>query len=174
VNAAYQLGEGQGAAVSSVYTVDAGRRFTVNVAGEIGGDKDVSVRLSSGSPFLAERPMYFGFQAEGGSITGGHCVIGTPSLYKECFFAEGYTGSGFEEYLCLQNPGSDTATVEVDYYTEEAGALPAKTVSIPPGTRLTVCVNDHAGPGYRLSCHLRVLTGPPVAAERPMYFDYRY
>jgi hypothetical protein len=173
VSATYQLGEGQGAAVSKTYAVDAGRRFTVRVADEVGGGKDVSVRLSSASPFLAERPIYFNYRGAGENITGGHCVVGTPRPYEECFFAEGYTGGGFDEYLCLQNPGPDASVVQVDYYTQEAGPLEAKTVTIPGGTRLTIYVNDHAGPGYRLSCHLRVLTGPPVAVERPMYFDYR-
>jgi hypothetical protein len=174
VNAAFQLGVGQGAVVNKIYTVSTGRRFTVNVADEVGSEKDVSVRLSSASEFLAERPMYFRYQGYGANMTGGHCVVGVAEPFTSCYFAEGYTGGSFQEYLCLQNPGASASTVEVTYFTQEAGALEPKSVVVPPATRLTVRVNDHAGGNYQISCRLRVLSGPPVVVERPMYFDYCY
>lgn len=55
---------------------------------------------------------------------------------------------------------------------QEAGALPVKTVSVLAGARLTIKVNDHAGPGYQLSAKLRAPSGASFVAERPMYFDY--
>lgn len=137
----------------------------------MGPDKDVSAKVVSDVPIAAGRPQY---QKYHGFAVDGHNVVGASSPMKKWHFAEGTTVNGFEERITLQNPGSESAIVEVDYYTEEAGALPTKTIAIPTGTRLTVYVNDHAGPGYGLSCHLRVLTGPPVSVERPMYFDYRY
>jgi hypothetical protein len=118
---------------------------------------------------LAERPMYFNYQ---GAWSGGHCVIGATSPGNQWFFAEGYTGSGFHEWLCLQNPGTSEATVEITYLTQEAGALPARTVKVPAGSRQTVLVNSDAGEGYQLSTRLRVTAGPDVVAERPMYFNY--
>jgi hypothetical protein len=174
VSAAFQLGVGQGAAVNKTYIVSAGRRFTLNVADEVGSEKDVSVRLSSASEFLAERPMYFRYQGYGANMTGGHCVVGAAEPFTSCYFAEGYTGGSFQEYLCLQNPGASASTVEVTYFTQEAGALEPKSVVVPPATRFTLRVNDHAGGNYQLSCRLRVLSGPPVVVERPMYFDYCY
>jgi hypothetical protein len=47
-----------------------------------------------------------------------------------------------------------------------------KTVSVLAGARLTIKVNDHAGPGYQLSAKLRAPSGASFVAERPMYFDY--
>ncbi len=169
VDAIYQLGAGQGANVTKSYPIGAGERATVFVEREVGAEKDVSVKLTGDSDFLAERPMYFNYQ---GVWTGGHCVIGASRAGPAWFFAEGYTGPGFHEWLCLQNPGTSEATVEITYLTQEAGALPARTVKVPAGSRQTVFVNADAGEGYQLSTRLQVTAGPEVVVERPMYFDY--
>ena len=62
--------------------------------------------------------------------------------------------------------------MEVTYLTQEAGALPRKTVKIAPHSRLTIRVNDDAGENYQLSTRLRVIEGPEIVAERPIYFDF--
>ncbi len=169
VDAVYQLGAGQGANVTKSYTIGAGERATVFVEREVGTEKDVSVKLTGDSDFLAERPMYFNYQ---GAWTGGHCVIGASTASPQWFFAEGYTGSGFHEWLCLQNPGTSEATVEITYLTQETGALPVRTTKVPAGSRQTVFVNTDAGEGYQLSACLQVTAGPDVVVERPMYFNY--
>ena len=172
VRAVYDFGPGQGESAEKTYRVQGGRRLTVFVPDEVGWEKDVSIKLSSDSDFLAERPMYFDYTGAGaGHWQGGHCVIGAFSASSDAFFAEGYTGDGFHEWLCLQNPGDGDAVVEVTYLTQERGALPPRTVTVPSRTRITLFVNQHAGAGYQLSCRLRVVSGPPVVAERPMYFS---
>jgi photosystem II stability/assembly factor-like uncharacterized protein len=172
VNATYQFAFGQGDEVTRSYTVEPGRRRTVYVPAEVGEGKDVSVCLSCASPFLAERPMYFDYTAFGADWTGGHCVIGSDATAAEWFFAEGYTGTGFQEWLCLHNPGATDAQVEINYYTQEEGTLPVRAVTVPARSRMNVYVNDSAGPGYQLSCRVRVISGPDIVAERPIYFDY--
>jgi len=169
VAATYDFAAGQGGPVEKTYTVEPGHRRTVYVPGEVGPDRDVSVRLSSASPFLAERPMYFSY---GTGWDGGHCLLGASSEASRWFFAEGYTGQGFDEWLCLWNPGPSAAAIRVSYMTQEAGALAARTVNVPAGTRVTIKVNEHAGPGYQLSTLLESTSGAGFVAERPMYFDY--
>ncbi len=171
VDAAYQLGRGQGANMFRSYDVDANSRVTLFVPAEVGADKDVSVQLSSASQFLAERPLYFDYSGFGADWTGGTCVIGSTSPHANWFFAEGCTLPGFQEYLTMQNPGSQDSVVEVSYLTQ-AGLLPVRYVTVPAGSRSTIPVNLDAGPGYQLSCRLRVVSGPDIIAERPMYFDY--
>ena len=171
VYATYQLGPRQGDPVKRTYRVDAGKRSTVYVPDEVGSEKDVSVKLTSGDKFLAERPVYFNYSYKGLNRTGGHCVVGSPDTASEWFFAEGYTGNGFDEWLCIENPGGKEATVEVTYYTP-LGALDKKQLKVPAGTRATVMVNEHAGTDYELSCRLEVTSGPGIVVERPMYFDY--
>ena len=169
VTADYVMEAGQGDPVRREYTVGAGKRLTVFVPGEVGMEKDLSVKLASDDYFLAERPMYFQYS---GAWEGGHCVIGAYQTSSDWFFAEGYTGAGFDEWLCLQNPGTKESTVEVTYLTQEAGALPTKTVKVAPHSRLTIRVNNDAGENYQLSTRLRVIDGPEIVAERPMYFDF--
>ncbi len=169
VTAVYQMQAGQGDPVTKTYKVGPGQRATAFVPNEVGMEKDVSIKLASGYAFLAERPMYFRYMD---AWEGGHCVIGAMQPSNDWFFAEGYTGSGFDEWLCLQNPGTKESTVEVTYLTQEAGALAPRTVKVGANSRVTIPVNTDAGPGYQLSVHLRVTSGPAIVAERPMYFDF--
>jgi len=172
VDADYQLGAGQGDPVQHSYEVAAGFRRTVFLPDEVGWNKDVSVKLTSDDGFLAERPMYFNYSTAGLNAQGGHCVIGATLPASEWLFAEGYTGGSFQEWLCLQNPEDAAAEVEVTYYTQEAGVLPARQVTVPANTRVTLLVNQDAGPDYQLSTRVRVTSGPDIVVERPMYFVY--
>lgn len=90
----------------------------------------------------------------------------------EWVFAEGCTLAGFQEWLCLENPSSTDAVVEIDYLTQEQGALPPRTHTVPAESRISIRVNDDAGAGFQLSCRVRVISGPAVVVERPMYFDF--
>jgi hypothetical protein len=170
VNASYQLRDGQGETVNKDYSIAAGSRLTVFVPQELGAGKDVSVLLSSTLPFLAERPMYFDYHHRDIAAQGGHCAMGIPSSSGQWYFAEGYTGAGFDEWLCLQNPASTDALVRVTYLTQGARTLPEKEFTVPAGSRVTVMVNDDAGAGYQLSCGIRVISGPGIVVERPVYF----
>jgi Family of unknown function (DUF5719) len=175
INAVYQLGAGQGDPIIKSYNVPASGRTTIFVPGPdaVGAaGKDVSVFLASASDFLAERPVYFSYSYSGLNANGGHCVIGSPRLASEWFFAEGYTGNNFNQWLCLQNPGDTDSTCEITYYTQEAGALPVRTETVPARSRITFMVNENAGPGYQLSTRVKVTSGPGIVAERPMYFIY--
>ncbi len=169
VNATYLLASG--APVEKEYTINASQRFTVYVPAEVGPNQDVSVHLSSASDFLAERPMYFNYQGMGGwGWTGGHCVIGATSFGQKWFFAEGYTGSGFEEWICIQNPQGQSANVTITYYPE-GGAAPIITQHVvPANSRYTVLVNRDAGANRSVSA--QVSSDQPIICERPMYFTF--
>ncbi len=171
VTASYQFGPGQGAPLTKSYQVAANSRSTIYVPGEVGPGKDVSLRLDSESPFLAERPMYFSFGDGGDAFVGGTCSVGAAATVSQWLLAEGYTGPHFEEWLCIQNPSSSASTVSVDYFTQERGALPTRTVTIGPDARTTILVNDQAGAGLSLATMVTVKSGPPVLVERPIYVD---
>jgi len=172
VNAVYQPAAGQGGNIGESYTIGDNERSTVFVPTEAGYDKDLSVRLYSDDFFLAERPMYFRYTGFGADYPGGDCAIGSPGTAPEWFFAEGCTLPGFQQWLTLQNPGDTDAQVEIYYYTQEAGPLLARSVTVPAETRVNVLVNTDAGANYQLSCRVRVVSGPDIVAERPMYFDF--
>ena len=167
VNATYQLGQGQGENVTKSYIVGPGKRSTVLVSNEVGKNKDVSVLLTSGSDFLAERPQYFNYKDK---WTGGDCVVGSTATGTNWCFAEGYTGPGFQEWLTIQNPGTGDAAVEITYFTQDQGTKGPYKVTVPAKTRQTIYVNKQAGSNLQLSA--RLISNRPVVVERPMYFDY--
>lgn len=87
------------------------------------------------------------------------------------YFAEGYTGNNFEEYLCIGNPNNKAATALVTYIFSDGTSKDA-SYSIPANTRFTVRVNDAIGPDKEVS--IRVLSeSANLVAERPMYFNYQ-
>ncbi|MDD3719607.1 MAG: hypothetical protein PHP28_13215 [Actinomycetota bacterium] len=155
------------------YPVPASKRSTIYVPDEVGAGQDVSVRLACDSPFLAERPMYFDYSGIAASgWTGGHCVIGATRTAESWFFAEGYTGPGFEEWLCIQNPGATDAQVTIVYYPEGGGTPIVKDQpTVAANSRYTVYVNWDAGENLPISAE--VMSSKPVIVERPMYFDFR-
>jgi len=164
VNVAYMLGDVT--TINGSYQVGAHSRKTVDVNGEVGSNKDVSMRVNSSLPIMAERPMYFDYQ---GRIQGGTTVIGVPEPATEWHFAEGTTRNGFDEYLCLLNPSGELATVRIDYAFAD-GSVMEKCYAISPKTRYTVTVRNEVGNNEDVSA--TVTSDVPVVAERPMYFDY--
>jgi len=153
------------------YPLPAGTRSTINVEAEVGAGQEVSMKVLSEQPIVAERPMYFDYQGMGGhGWTGGHCVVGTDQPLNEWYFAEGYTGSGFEEWLCLANFGDKLATVTVDYIYADGVPL-QEEYAIPGNRRVTFSVNEEAG--YDQDVSIDISSDQPIVAERPMYFDYQ-
>ena len=167
VDALYMVGEGQGGPVSRSYKVPAKQRLTVSVNLELGPEKDVSVKLTSKSDFLAERPVYFLYH---NAWDDGHDVIGAGAPATDWFFAEGYTGSNFEEWLCVQNPGAVNANLEVTYLPTGGSPFKRNWV-VPAQSRQTVFVNQDAGPNLEIS--MRIKSDQPVICERPMYFNFK-
>ena len=161
-----------GAPITKEYEIDAARRYTVYVPKEEGLGQDVSIFLSSKHNFLAERPMYFNYQGMGAyGWTGGHCVIVTSVCAYNWFFAEGCTASGFEPWICIQNPGDREAAVTMTYYPEN-GSVPIRAEhKVAPISRYTILVNADAGPGKAIST--QVSSDQPIICERHMYFNFR-
>ena len=64
-------------------------------------------------------------------------AIDAGNVPNEWFFAEGYTGSGFETYISIANPNSWETRVIVDYFIE--GETPQQeTLDVPARSRTTV------------------------------------
>lgn len=163
----YLLGVGQGDDLSDVYLLPPRSRFTLKVNDRVPPGCDVSLRLSSTQPVVAERPVYFLYR---GAWEGGHVALGCNEAGTLRYFAEGTTRAGFEEYICLMNPG-DADVLATLTFMGAAGALIPIAVTVPAGRRQTVLVNDLIGPELDVSC--MVTSGQPLVAERPMYFDYQ-
>ncbi len=166
--------------VQKTLTVPAQSRFTIPVhdAGLGIGiwdsrRGDVSIKVTSNQPIVAERPMYFNYA---GAWAGGHDAMGATAAQAEWLFAEGCTRPGFNTWLCLQNPGAADAAVTIDYYCGD-GSNVQRTLTVPARRRSTVPVHDAAlGIGAwdsaRGDVSIKVTSSQPIVAERPMYFNY--
>jgi hypothetical protein len=171
---------GDGAHVTKAATVGAKSRYTVAVHGDAQGigvhdseHGDVSIKVTSSEPIVAERPIYFNYS---GIWDGGHNVMGAEAPSAEWYFAEGCTRSGFHTWLCLQNPGDTPAKVQLDYLCGD-GANVHKELTISARSRATVAVHgDALGIGVHDNAHgdvsIKVTSDVPIMAERPVYFLY--
>jgi len=152
-------------------------RKTFKTRDQIGDGKNESLYLESDQPVVAERPMYFNYLGLAqNNWTGGHDVVGTNSPAKDWYFAEGTTrknstDGAFEQWLCLQNPGTTPLTVTATYQLAVGQGNPvSKTYTVPAQQRLTVPVNKEIGQDKDCSVHLNSTSA--FIAERPMYFSY--
>jgi Family of unknown function (DUF5719) len=147
-------------------------RATFKTRDQIGANLNASLYLSSNQAVVAERPMYFNYLGlAANNWTGGHDVVGTNSPQKQWYLAEGTTRGGFEEWLCLENPGSSDITVNATYQLGSGQGDPInKSYTVPAKQRLTVSVNREIGPEKDDSVFLSSTSD--FIAERPMYFNY--
>ncbi len=130
---------------------------------------DVSMKVTAPLGIVAERPVYFNYP--GNTISGGHDVMGATGLGRDFFFAEGCTGCGFEEWVCVLNPQERAAGLTFRFQTQEAGEKVVTGCAVPAHSRATFKVNDLLGPDLQAS--LALSSDQPVLAERAMYFDYQ-
>ena len=113
--------------------------------------------------------MYFAYQ---GAWAGGHDVVGASSPADTWYFAEGYTGAGFDEWICVLNPGDAAADLTFRFQTQEEGEKVVTGFSVPARSRQSFKANDLLeGGSYQTSLALE--STQPVVAERPMYFNYQ-
>ncbi len=137
---------------------------------------ELSAEITSDSPIVAQRQEYFRFN---GNIPGGTDVLGAPGPAKTIYsFAEGYTATGFNEFLTLQNPTTSSEEVAVTLYLAHS-IIAQQVVTVGPQTRVTVNINSLVIPiaqsnpaaGYEVAMAVWSSTGT-IVAERPMYFNY--
>ncbi len=171
VSAVYQMQAGQGSPVTRA-VLPSGRGTASPSSSRRGGHGEGCVDqahrrrgLPGGAPHVF--PVCMGSLGRRPLRHRGH-----GDLSADWFFAEGYTGSGFDEWLCLQNPGTKESTVEVTYL--HPGSRSPGPKDGQGGCRLP---RDHlrqfrCRPGLPAIHLLRVTSGPDIVAERPMYFDF--
>jgi SpoIID/LytB domain protein len=149
------------------YTLPPHSRMTIWMDQEPGlSEGEFSVKLISNLPVVAERAVYFGY----GTIGGGTAAEGSPDSSRRWYFAEGYTGGGFDTWLLLANPEDRPAQALLTFMLPDASTIPLQ-VEIPPMSRFTVHVDDL--PGLENAEFSTVVEADsPIIAERAMYFDY--
>jgi hypothetical protein len=139
-------------------------RQTVNVASGAPEEWSVSTRVTSDNPVIAERAVYWNSRSE------GHDSVGTTAPSRTWYLAEGSTGTGFETWVLVQNPGPEAAIVQLTYMTS-SGQVDGPVATLEPGTRKTFNVAETVSGEYEVST--KVVSSVPVIVERAVYGDPR-
>ncbi len=158
-----------GIAVEIDIAVEAGARRTYYLNSYIQGE--VSVKVETDGPVVAERSVYFRYNSPNGGFTadGGHTKPGLNSLSTHWYFAEGHVSGDFDEWISMVNLDDGPASVAVTYITP-AGKAGTLELDVPPEARRTVFVNEAFAAATDVS--VVVDSDRPIACERVMYFDY--
>ncbi len=103
-------------------------------------------------------------------IDDGTVSVGATDTSKKWYFAEGYTGGLFTEYILVQNPNSTAANVHTTYMTGDHRQV-QHDFQVPAMNRVTVCVDNLPGlDSAEVSAAITSDVG--IIAERSMYFEY--
>lgn len=141
--------------------------------------KKVAILVTSSIGIVVERPMYFStnIPTAGGAVSGAASTVGVTGPGSDWLFAEGYTGTNFQEYLVLANfTYSDAqASVKLEYTNGSVQTVPVTVKSL---SQYFFDVNNafaHPLPGSTPTTTVSAevtSSSPAIVAERQMYFHY--
>ncbi|HEY3131633.1 MAG TPA: FG-GAP-like repeat-containing protein [Acidobacteriota bacterium] len=158
-----------GTVLSKVYDIKAQGRLTLDCANELGAlngpaGKRFSMEVLSNNPIAAERLMFSGSDLDG--------TIGSPTTAYIWNLAEGFTAFGYETWVIVSNPGTQTANITARFL-QQNGTNILQNYSLPPKTRQTIYVNQVPGV-QATSVSTQVTSDQPIVVERTMKFAGRY
>ena len=145
-------------------TVKKNSRLSVNVGNICPDTSDISTKVTSDKPVIAERAMYLGGRIE------GHDSVGVISPAKTWYLAEGSTAGGFETWVLVQNPNSEDATVTLTLMTPE-GEKEGPKVEVPRNSRRSINLGDILPNTWSVSTKVEGTLG--IIVERAMYWNGR-
>jgi hypothetical protein len=153
--------------VTRTYDLAPGSRTTIYVNQVPGLDEtDVSGDITADAAIVVERAMYRGTPAQPFAL--GTDSMGVPSAATSWFLAEGATGTFFDLYVLIANPGNTDATVQATYLRPD-GSTVQQSYTVRAHSRFSVYVD--AIPGLEATSVATTLTANvPVVAERAMYW----
>ena len=155
-----------GGLISKEYRIAEHSRFTINVNNDVARQHDVSTRIVSDIPVVAERPMYFLYQMsldEGSDAMGGEQgllqLVPGGRMHPHRLRAVD---------MPAESGRAGKPTVVLRFMLENS-AVVEHTVKVASGFRVTVRVNDIVGEEH---VSTEVMSDEPVVCERPMYATY--
>lgn len=163
-------------ATQIIWNVNSNNVFT-------GSTPEVSVEVkSTGAKVIVQREMYFQYQHTlPTTAIGGTDVIGQagPAASSSYSFSEGYTNTGYNEWLTIQNP---TTTAETIYLTlvNGYGTVYNTSFNVNANSRYTVDITAVVQLNFKpgtdskansVSMTVQTLNKAAFVAERPMYWN---
>ncbi|MBK5093574.1 MAG: L,D-transpeptidase, partial [Actinobacteria bacterium] len=156
-----------GSVINVTYSVPGFSRYTVRI-NDIPGleDTEVSVRMLSDQPIVAERSMYFEYRGK----LGGSDTVGASATSKTWYLAEGYTGGDFDEFILIQNPQTVDSKVRTEYMRSD-GQNVMKEYDVKAHSRFSIHVDDIPELASA-EVSTKITSEQPVVVERAQYFNY--
>jgi hypothetical protein len=158
-----------GAPVTRDYPLAARSRLTIDAGGDTAlVNRSFGARVRFDQPGTAERAMYFGASPLFG---GGHAAAGVLAPSTTWLLAEGATGSFFDTFVLMANPGGTAATITATYLPA-TGAPVVKTHTIPGGQRLTINLAFEDPALASAAVSVQIASTQPVVVERAQYWPH--
>jgi hypothetical protein len=155
-----------GVADQGPFTVPANARGTISVTSFLGpGVEHATYVLSNNPNLFAERPMYFDFFGK----PGGHDGVGAINLARDYYFAEGFTGPGFDTFFTVFNPNWWPISVDFNYLLPGGGTVTRQFV-VGARSRATFPAREAVG-STEFATHIHA-NGGLIHVEEPVYFEY--
>jgi hypothetical protein len=135
---------------------------------------EFATTVTSDQPLVAERAMYR--DADGRMFAAGSVVSGVATPATSWFLAEGATGTFFDTFLLLSNPGATAATVDVEFIrahevSDITTAMPVqRQYVLAPRTRRTVWVRQEDPALQNTQVGVRLQASAPIVVERSMWW----
>jgi hypothetical protein len=170
----YMLGSGQ--VIERVHFVAARARTNiwVNKDDPALEAAEISAHLVSVNdvPIVVERSMYL--NTGGQLFTAGHNSGGVNEPATRWFLAEGATGTYFDTFILVANPGTSPANVTVTYLLP-SGAPVMLPYTVPAQSRFTIWVDQEhpALAATDFSAIVESTNGVPLIVERSMWWPDR-
>jgi hypothetical protein len=123
----------------------------------------------NGQPIIVERAMYA--DVPGQTFGAGHESAGVTAPALEWFLAEGATGSYFDLFVLIANPGAVDAQVEATYLLPDGRTI-TKACVVAANSRFNIWVDyeDAHLANTAVSTTIRSTNGVPVIVERAMWW----
>ena len=157
--------------MSETDTVAAGATVSRSVNTDVGNDRIVSATVSDPTGIVAEEVIQR--TAASGAVLDTASSLGSATLGSTWYLAEGYTGSTFQEYLTIYNPGSSDAQVQIQYLPSDTTAPQPVAQTVPAGGSATINVRSQYNglePVGSKEISIQVTSTVPVAVDRELYW----
>jgi Tol biopolymer transport system component len=161
---------GSQAPIVRQYAIAPQSRLTIKVDDEPGlGATDVSAKIVSDLPILAERAMYLSTPTQ--PYAAGTDGAGIPEPGTQWFVAEGATGGFFDLFILIGNPSAQDADVTITYLLPDGTSID-KHYAVARESRLTINVDgeDPGLAGTSVSAIVKSTNSVPIVVERAMWW----
>ncbi|MBI4221009.1 MAG: hypothetical protein HY682_12750, partial [Chloroflexi bacterium] len=85
------------------------------------------------------------------------------------YLAEGYTGTGFDTFILIQNPNNSQATVQVTYMLQGGGTV-VRDHTVAANSRYTIVAKDAGEVGPDKAFSTKLVSDRVIIVERAMYW----